>query len=84
MKKYKYKSLLSGRRCVASLIKQGDRCCLYLDENESITASWSIDRYDDFDFYKILEPFIDKDFQKPSKEDVISFLKQLTLNEVKQ
>ena len=83
MKTYKYKCLLSGRTKVASLIKQGDRCCLYLDKNESITASWGIDSYDDFDFYKILEPFINKDFQKPSKEDVISFLKRLTFDEVK-
>ena len=77
MKTYKYKSLLSGRTHVASLIKQEGRCCLRLDKNEPISAFWNIDRYDDFDFYKILEPFIDKDCTKPSKEDVISFLKQL-------
>tara|TARA_R110002153_G_scaffold271679_1_gene439388 strand:+ start:9 stop:284 length:276 start_codon:yes stop_codon:yes gene_type:complete len=86
MKTYKYKCLLSKKTKVASLIKQGNRCFLYLDNNEPIiaTASWSIDRYEDFDFYHILEPFINKDVQKPSKEDVISFLKRLTFDEVKE
>jgi hypothetical protein len=78
-KVYKYKAKLSGTELEAVLVKKKDRCYLYLDKSHAHpTSSWDLDRYDDFNFYYILEPFIDPDAMPlVTKDAIVDFLKRL-------
>jgi hypothetical protein len=76
-KTYKYKVKETGNEFEAVLVKGKDRCYLYLDKNQKKpTASWNLERYDDFNFYCILEPFTNPDkIAEPTKEDILDYLK---------
>lgn len=76
-KTYKYKVKETGNEFEAVLVKGKDRCYLYLYKNQKKpTASWDLERYDDFNFYHILEPFTNPDkIAQLTKEDILDLLK---------
>jgi recombinational DNA repair protein RecR len=81
MKTYKYTNHLNNKEYEAVLKKDGDRCYFCMDkERNEFDASFPIEKYDNFDFYHFLEPFIDKDLTyKPTMvalEELINKIKK--------
>lgn len=78
-KTYKYKVKETGIEFEAVLVKGIDRCYLYLDKTcKTPIVSWDLERYNNFNFYHILEPFTNPDkVPGPTREDIIEYLKDI-------
>ena len=80
MKTYKYTHHLTNKNYEAVLKKSNNRCYLYMDKkDDKPSVSFHIEKYDNFDFYYFLEPFINKDLTFPptmvALEDLINKIK---------
>ena len=79
MKRYKYIHHLTDKKYEAVLKKSNGRCYLYLDkEHYKPSVSFPIEKYDNFNFYYILEPFINKDLTFPPTMEALQQLIEKT------
>ena len=76
-KTYKYKVKETGNEFEAVLVKGKDRCYLYLDKTlKKPVASWNLEKYNNFNFYHMLEPFTNPDkIPELTKEEILEYLK---------
>lgn len=80
-KTYKYIYKETGKELEAVLVKKKDRCYLYLDKSiNTPSASFDLDRYNNFNFYYVLECFINPDAMNYfTRDEIIEYLKETNL-----